>query len=206
MSGDGKGWANPAPAGLVALAVACFTFYYILFGFEAYGFTSPAGALPLLGCWLMGGFVIQVIVGVVELMEGNSTGGNVFTVFSAFFMLAGGLEFFVKYFAAANKWAIPLNTVVDGYAWAALAIFIVLWTPAYFKGTSILALAVILLDVAVVFIALMDLGLVAKPTGDPIAAYFLLGTGILALYLSSAIILNTAFGKSILPITGPWVK
>ena len=206
MSGDGKGWANPGPAGLVALAVACFTFYYILFGYEAYGFTSPAGALPLLGCWLLGGFVIQVIVGVIELMEGNTTGGNVFTVFSAFFMLAGGLEFFVKYFSAANKWSIPLNTIVDGYAWAALAIFIVLWTPAYFKGTSILSTALIILDVGVVCVCLMDLKLMDKATGDPIAAYCFLATGILALYLSSAIVLNTAFGKSILPITGPWSK
>lgn len=206
MSGDGKGWANPAPAGLVALGLACFTFYYILYGYEAYGFTSPAGALPLLGCWLAGGFVVQIIVGVVELMEGNSTGGNVFTVFASFFMLAGGMEFFVKYFAAANKWSIPLNTVVDGYAWAALAIFIVSWTPAYFKGTSVLALAVISLDVAVVTIALMDLKLIDKAAGDPIAAYTLLITGILGLYLAGAMILNTAFGKSILPIPGPWVK
>jgi Predicted membrane protein len=206
MSGDGKGWANPAPAGLVALGLACFTFYYILLGYESWGFESPAGALPLLGCWLMGGFVIQVIVGIVELMEGNTTGGNVFTVFSAFFMLAGGLEFFVKYFAAANKWPIALNTVVDGWAWLALAVFIVLWTPAYFKGTSILALAVIFLDIAVVAIALMDLKILDKATGDPIAAYTLLITGILALYLSAALVLNTAFGKSILPITGPWAK
>jgi len=206
MSGDGKGWANPAPAGLIALAVACFTFYYILYGYVAYGYASPAGSLPLLGCWLMGGFVIQIIVGVIELLEGNSTGGNVFTIFASFFMLAGGFEFFVKYSAAAFKWSIPLQGPIDGYAWAALAIFIVAWTPAYFKGTSILSTALIILDVAVVAIALMDLKLMDKATGDPIAAYCLLFTGILALYLSTAIILNTAYGKSVLPITGPWVK
>lgn len=206
MSGDGKGWANPAPAGLVALAVACFTFYYILHGYVAYGYTSPAGSLPLLGCWLLGGFVIQLIVGVIELLEGNTTGGNVFTVFAAFFMLTGALEFFVKYFAGAFKWSIPLQTALDGYAWAALAIFIVLWTPAYFKGTSILSTALIILDVAVVLICLMDLKLLDKAVGDPIAAYCLLITGILAIYLSSAIVLNTAFGKTILPITGPWSK
>jgi succinate-acetate transporter protein len=52
----------------------------------------------------------------------------------------------------------------------------------------------------------MDLGLITKTAGDPIAAYGLLLCGILALYLSAALILNTAFGKSVLPITGPWVK
>ncbi|MCX5780637.1 MAG: GPR1/FUN34/YaaH family transporter [Firmicutes bacterium] len=200
MSGNGQGWANPAPAGLVALGVACFTFYYLL--------TCPkaAAVLPLLACWLLGGFVVQIIVGVVELMEGATTGGNVFTVFAAFFMLTGAAEFMVKYFAAANKWAIPLDTKIDGWAWTALAIFIVGYTPAYFKATSVLTLAVISLDVAVVTIAMMDLGILAKTTGNPIAAYGLLLTGILGLYLSIAMVTNTAFGKSVLPIPAPWSK
>jgi len=200
MSGNGVGWANPAPAGLVALGVACFTFYYLL--------TCPkaAAVLPLLACWLLGGFVVQIIVGVVELMEGATTGGNVFTVFAAFFMLTGAAEFMVKYFAAANKWSIPLDTKIDGWAWAALAIFIVGFTPAYFKATSVLTIAVISLDVAVVTIALMDLGLLAKTTGNPIAAYTLLLTGILGLYLAIAMVTNTAYGKSVLPIPAPWAK
>jgi succinate-acetate transporter protein len=199
MSEDGKGWANPAPAGLVALAIACFTFYALLSG------TVKTGALPLLGCWLIGGFVVQFVVGVVELMEGNSTGGNVFLFFSAFFMLVGGLEFFVKYFAAANKWSIPLDTHIDGWAWLAIAIALFFWAPAYFKGTSILALAVVVLEIGVILIAGMDIGWLGAAF-KPLAAYCLLITGILALYLSSAIILNTAYGKTILPISGPWVK
>jgi succinate-acetate transporter protein len=197
MSGDGHGWANPAPAGLVALAMACFTFYALLSG------TVKVGAIPLLGCWLIGGFVVQLVVGIVELMEGNSTGGNVFLFFSAFFMLVGGLEFFVKYFAAANQWSIPLDAHIDGWAWLSLAIALLLWTPAYFKGTGILSLAVISLDVAVPLIAFMDMGVLGA-SYKPIAAYALLLTGVLAIYLSAAIILNTAYGKTILPIAGPW--
>lgn len=194
-----KEWANLAPAGLVALAVACFTFYALLSG------KVTTGALPLMACWLLGGFVIQVIVGVLESKEGNSTGGNVFTFFSAFFMLVGGIEFLIKYFAAANQWTIPLDTHIDGWAWLALAFVLLLWTPAYFKGTSIMASAILSLDVAVVLIALMDIGLLGA-SFKPIAAYALLITGLLAIYLSSAMILKSAYGKTILPITGPWVK
>jgi len=62
MSGNSS-WANPAPAGLVALAVACFTFYAILTG------KVDGTAAPLLGCWIIGGFVVQLIVGLIELME-----------------------------------------------------------------------------------------------------------------------------------------
>lgn len=197
MSGGEKGWANPAPAGLVALAVASFTFYALLGG------KVSAGALPLLGCWLIGGFVIQAIVGIVELKAGSTTGGNVFTIFSAFFMLVGGIEFFLKYFAAVNKWSIPLDGHIDGWAWLALAIFIVTWTAAYFKDNGVISLAILSLDVAVVLVALLDLGWVGAAL-EPIASYAFLITGILALYLAAAVVLNTAYGKTILPIPGPW--
>jgi len=202
MSGNGAGWANPAPAGLVALGVACFTFFYLL--------TCPKAiaVAPLLACWLLGGFVIQFVVAIIELMEGATTGGNVFLIFSAFFMLAGSAEFMVKYMANANKavWTIPLDSTIDGWAWAALAIFIIGFTPAYFKATAVLTTAVISLDIAVATIALMDLKILDKATGDPIAAYTLLFTGILGLYLAIAIVTNTAFGKSVLPIPAPWSK
>lgn len=200
MSGNGTALANPAPAGLWALAVACFTFYYLL------TCPKPAAVLPLLGCWLLGGFVVQFTVAIIEILEGATTGGNVFLIFSAFFMLTGAAEMFTKYFAAANKWSIPLDTRIDGWAWTALAIGLLIYTFAYLKATSILFIAVCVLDVAVVTIALMDMGMVSKVSGDPIAAYGLLITGILALYLSGAIIVNTAFGKSILPISAPFSK
>ncbi len=199
MSNNNGGWANPAPAGLVALGVACFIFFALLSG------KVTAGAMPLMGCWLIGGFVVQLAVGIIELKEGQMTGGNVFLYFSAFFMLVGGMEFFIKYFAIVKEWSLPLDATVDGWAWLVLAFCLVLWTPAYFKGTSILATIVILVDIAVVQVAFLDLG-VLNPTFKVTAAYPLLFAGILAMYLSSALILNSAYGKTILPITKPWIK
>lgn len=192
-----KGWANPAPAGLVALAMACFTFYAVLTG------KVEHSCVPLLACWLIGGFVIQFVVGVIELLEGNSTGGNVFLFFSAFFMLVGGLEFFVKYLTHVN--ALTIDARIDGWAWLSLAIALLLWTPAYFKSPLLLTLAVLALDVAVPIIALMDIGLIAK-SWAPVAGNFLMLSGLLALYLSSAIIVNTEFGKTIFPMPGPICK
>lgn len=191
-----KGWANPAPAGLVALAVACFTFYGVLTG------KVDHSCIPLLGCWLIGGFVIQIVVGVMELLEGNSTGGNVFTFFAAFFMLVGGLEFFVKFMAHVNAW--PIDARIDGWAWSALAIALLMWTPAYFKAPLILTIAVLALDVAVPIVALMDLKVISHAWA-PVAGNALMVSGILALYISSAIIINTAFEKEILPMPGPLV-
>ena len=101
-----KEWANPTPAGLVALAVACFGFFALLTG------NVTSAAMPLLGFWLLGGFVIQIVVGVIDIKGGNSTGGNTFLFFSAFFMLVSGSEMIFKFLMANNK--VILDAHIDG--------------------------------------------------------------------------------------------
>lgn len=198
MSGDGH-WASPAPAGLTALAIACFTFFAVLTG------KVPGSVAPLLGCWLIGGFVVQVIVAIIELKDGHLLGGNVFLFFSAFFMLVGGIEFLVRTnagFAAAKP-----NAAIDGWAWLVLTITLILWTPAYLKtSNTVMGLLVLLLDVAVVFVTVRDLGYMDAATGSKYAGWFLLGGGILGIYMAAAIELNAAFGKTILPVGGSIIK
>ena len=186
-----KEWANATPAGLIALAVACFCFFAML-----NKFVEPS-AMPLIGCWLIGGFVIQAVVALTDLKGGNSTGGNTFLFFCAFFMLVGGMAMFLKYGGIAS--GAPLDTRIDGYAWAALTIAILLWTPAFLKPFNLLSLIVIALDVALPFIVLIDLRILPG-TFAFIPAYALLIAGLIALYLSAAIIVNTAFGKTIYPV------
>ena len=186
-----KEWSNPTPAGLVALAVACFCFFALL-----NGFVKPS-AMPLIGCWLIGGFVIQIVVGLLDLKGGNYAGGNTFLFFSAFFMLTGGLEMFCKYKGIVS--GVPLDSRIDAYAWMALGLVIYLWTPAFFKSFGILSLIVIALDVALPFIFLVDLGVLPK-TFSVIPAYALLVCAILAIYLSAALVVNTTFGRKIYPL------
>ena len=85
-------FATPGPAGLGALAVAVFGF-----GAVFLGWVDPSG-LPLLAAWLIGGFVVQIIVAIVELKDHNVTGGNVFLFFCAFFMLAAAISIFAKWY------------------------------------------------------------------------------------------------------------
>ena len=192
-----KEWSNPTPAGLVALAVACFCFFALLSG------RVTSEALPLLGFWLLGGFVVQLVVALVDLKGGNTTGGNTFLFFSAFFMLVGGLEMIMK-FNAANG-GITLDARIDGWAWLVLTIVLFMWTPAFFKTPLVLTLIVLALDVALPFITLMDLGILPK-TYSVIPAWALLIAGIFGIYLSAAIIVNTAFGRQVYPSPGPIIK
>jgi succinate-acetate transporter protein len=197
MSG-GKGWANPAPAGLVALAVACFIYFASMTGLVG------SGAIPLMGCWLIGGFIVQIIVGIIEILEGNTTGANVFTFFCAFFMLVGGLEMFVKFWASIN--GITLDAHVDGWAWLALTTSLILWTPAYLKeSNAVMSLAVVTIDVAIVFITLMDIGVLGAQF-KPVAGWLLFAAGVLGLYVAAAIVVNTAYKKQVFPVPGPLVK
>jgi len=190
-----KEWSNPTPAGLVALAVACFCFFAILSGKVTHE------AMPLLGCWLIGGFVIQLIVALLDLKGQNHTGGNTFLFFSAFFMLVGGLEMIMKY-NMLNK-GITFDAHIDGWAWMVLTAATLLWTPAFFKSTRLLTMIVLALDVSLPFITLMDLGILPK-TYAVIPAWGLLIAGMIAIYLSSAIVVNTAYGKTVYPLPGPF--
>lgn len=197
MSEHEKGWAGAGPAGLVALAMACFTFFALLTG------RVDHSAIPLLGIWLTAGFVIQLVTALLELKEGNLLGGNVFTFFSAFFMLATGLELLFKFWAAHH--GIELDGRISGYAWVAICIAITMWTPAYMAGARSLSLVVLSLVPALWIIGLRDIGILGA-NWAPVAGWLALAGGIFGLYTSSAIILNDKFGKTILPLGSPFIK
>lgn len=197
MSEHEKGWVGAGPAGLVALAMACFTFFALLTG------RVEHSAIPLLGIWLVAGFVIQIVTALLELKEGNLLGGNVFTFFSGFFMLASGLELLFKFWAAHN--GIEVDGRISGYAWVAICIAITMWLPAYLAGARSLSLVVIALVPALWIIGLKDIGILGA-NWAPIAGWLALAGGIFGLYTSSAIILNDKFGKTILPLGSPFIK
>jgi uncharacterized protein len=197
QSNQVKEWSNPTPAGLVALAIACFCFFALLTG------RVTDAAVPLLGIWLLGGFVVQIIVAIIDLKGGNTTGGNTFLFFSAFFMLVGGLEMLFKFQMANSN--ILLDARIDGWAWMVLTLAILLWTPAFLKTPLVLSLIVFALNIALPFITLMDLQILSADFAF-IPAYALLIAGILGIYLSAAIIVNGAFGREVYPMPGPILK
>ncbi|MGI6664594.1 MAG: acetate uptake transporter family protein [Christensenellaceae bacterium] len=190
-------WANPTPAGLVALAVACFLFFAMLTG------QVEASAAPLMGIWLLAGFVVQLIVGVLDLKAGNGVGGNAFFFFAAFFMLVGGLEFLYKW--QAGSMGMSLDARIDGWAWIVLTLTMWLWTVAFLKSPFLLTAILLCVDVALPFIALADLGVIAKSM-TAISGWALLLAGVIAVYFAGALMINDAFSKKVLPVPGPLVK
>lgn len=190
--------ASPGPAGLVAFAVACYTFFGVFMGFVTYE------GLPLLAAWLLGGFVVQIIVAGKELDHGELLGGNVFCFFQGFFMLTGAVSSFFKWLAPIL--GLTLSSKVEGLGWGACTLALILWSPAYFKlANGTFSLAIIFTDIALVLISLKDLGLIGASV-NIVVAFCLLIAGTLGIYVASAVQLNTAFGKPVLPLLKPLIK
>lgn len=197
MSSGSSSMASPSPLGLVALSIACFIFFAYLTGIV------DEGAYLFMGMALIGGFIAQIIVGVLELNDGNLRSGNLFSIFAIFLMLMTGLNLIIEYFAGIYGWEIA--PVVIGWAWIPLAITLLTWMPAYFKGPFSLLLLVIVLVVAVAMVCLLELKLLGT-TGAQVAGYLLLIGGLLGLYNATAVVLNGTFEKQILPTGSPLVE
>lgn len=191
---------SPGPAGLGALAVACFGFAAVFMG------KVELGGLPLLFAWLIGGGIVQYTVAVMELKDQNMTGGNVFLFFSAFFMFGAGLSTLMKFLMLSGMFGeITPHAYVEGYCWMAGAIFLTTLTPAYLKGGKLLFFIVLIIDLVLWLIVGLDLELLAT-SFRPIVGYLLMLAGFIALYLVGAIVNNHVYGKVVFPTFGSFIK
>jgi succinate-acetate transporter protein len=189
-------FANPAPGALIGLVMACFCLFAINTG------KVSSAAAPILACWLIGGGLLQYMTGLMELRNGDQKGGNTFFLFGAFLMFANAFSLLTKYILTQKS--LPVDVAIEGWAWLAVTICVILWTPAFLrKNTAILFSMMCTLDVALVFVSFIDIGILDKTIYAPIPGYALLIMGIQGIYLSGAMILNEAFDRTILPIPGP---
>ncbi|MDD5169840.1 MAG: GPR1/FUN34/YaaH family transporter [Syntrophales bacterium] len=198
MAEQQHSFVTPGPAALGAYVVAVFGFGAVFLG------KISVNGLPLLAAWLVGGGVIQLTAGIMELKDHNVTGGNVFLYFSGFFMFAAALSVLAKFLMIQH--GLKPDVIIEGWCWMAGTGFLVAMTPAYSRANAALFFLVVLVDVALALIALLDLGIADPAICKPIVGYLLITTGCIALYLIMGVATNTAFGKAIIPIPKPLVK
>ena len=236
MSEHQHSFVTPAPAGLGALAVACFGFAAVFLD------KVGVGGLPLLAAWLIGGGIVQYTTAVIELKDHNITGGNVFLFFSAFFMLGAALSTMSKFLllagagafipkaaaaaapaagaAAAAAPAAPVvaaaapvtwfpkpDAYIEGWMWMAGAGFLTVVTPAYAKGNLFIFILVVLIDICLWLIVGIDTGWFGDPkTTRPIVGWLLIISGWIGVYLAGATVCNTVYGKPVFFVPKPLVK
>lgn len=193
-------FVSPGPAGLGALAVACFGFGAVFTG------KVGLGGLPLLAAWLVGGGIVQFTVAVMELKDHNMTGGNVFLFFAAFFMFGAALSVTSKYLMLSGVLgSVKPQAMVEGYCWMAGASFLTAVTPAYLKAPKPLFIIVILLDIALWIIVGLDMGILGASL-KPFVGYLLFASGWLGVYMVAAIVNNHVFDRVVIPTFGSFIK
>lgn len=198
MTNDNNGLANVGAANAFAITNATFGLFALVTG------RIEGSGLILLAMWFFAGFIVQLIPTIIAILKGNDLDANLGLVLTNYLLLAGTLTFTVKWLAFMNSW--QLDGRIEGYFWLSVFLVITIWTPAVFKLTPLVFnLAVICIDPALLCLSLMSFN-VLPPAFMPILGYDLLLIGILTLWVAGAMILNSTFQKSIIPVGSPLIK
>jgi succinate-acetate transporter protein len=181
--------ADPGPLGLAAFAGT--TFVLSLFNAGLVGNAKlEAVVLPLA---LLYGGIAQVLAGMWEFKKNNTFGAVAFTSFGVFWI---SFFYYVRYVA-------PTLPAADAHT--ATGIFLLMWLifTAYMTVASIKTNAVLTAVFAslLVTFALLTLGAFSESVGFTHAGG-LVGLGVAALgwYGSAAMVVNSTWGRTVLPL------
>lgn len=177
--------ADPAPLGLIGLAVATLVLASTDLGLV------PTSAKSLMIPWvLFFGATAQLIAGTIEFKRNNIFGATVFTTY-AMTMYAIALTLFITIFTD-----IEYTIAHYGFGLIAILIFSIIATIASLSTNKMLFIILIFVDLAVLALIPHYLyNITAVPAG-----IFLLCVSITAFYTALAILQNTITGKTILPL------
>jgi succinate-acetate transporter protein len=184
------GWtpADPGPLGLGAFALTTF----VLSMFNS-GLVSSAGEPVVLGLALFYGGIAQLLAGMWEFRTGNTFGAVAFCSYAAFWLSFWAL---VHFYAAR----IPAAHAGDAiglflFAWA---IFTAYMWAASLRTNGVLVVVFGLLTITFVLLALGDSGESTSLTKA--GGWFGLATAAGAWYGSFAAVINSTFGRVVLPV------
>ncbi len=185
---------NPNPLGMAVIALACFVFGALYLG------KVTVDSFPILACWLVATGIVPLILGFMEMRKRNLVLGNFFLFFAAFFILAMGLGMGVKYWLIKGR--LPFDSRIEGYGLLAGALFLTIITPSFRKGSVLILLFIVLMDLSLWSMAGLNMGLLRLATFKPIAGWLLMTGGVLGIYIAGAITLNHVFRRTVLPMPG----
>jgi len=178
-----KDWANPAIVGLMGFALTTMAT-----GLHVMGYW---GAVPTLAMALAFGGTAQFVAGIIDLRRGSIFGGTAFTSYGAFWW-----SVFIKDVILPN---FGLNIGAIGNAGFDLMWFLFTFALmlASFRIGKLISLLFILLWIAFGLLVLLFLGM--APAVLVGAEVFI--TGLVAWYIAMAEVVNTVYGKKVLPIS-----
>lgn len=183
-------FGNPAPLGLLGLAIACAALTPIAFG---YSLTREGFGTAAVYCMLFGA-LCQLLAGLMDFANRNAFGGTIFTAF-AFNWAINGFTFFGLMFGF-----VPDHTIVLSVETVLFVIFLFL---TYGFGFFSKGLFLFLLDIDMLYACKLIKGFSGTTALNiPIAILTVL-LGIYGLWIALAGLMNPLAGREMFPIGGP---
>jgi succinate-acetate transporter protein len=180
--------ADPGPLGLAAFALTTF----VLSMFNS-GLVSDKGEPIVFGLAFAYGGLAQLLAGMWEFRTGNTFGATAFTSYGAFWL---SFFVFVTFFAAKIPEADAGHAV--GLYLIAWGIFTAYMFVASLRTTGAIALVFLLLALTFILLGIGDAG--GKENITKLGGYVGLATALAAWYASFAVVTNSTFGRTMLPV------
>jgi succinate-acetate transporter protein len=179
--------ADPGPLGLAAFALTTFVLSAVNAGWVSKG-TEPV----VLGLALAYGGFAQILAGMWEFKKGNTFGATAFTSYGAFWV---SFWAFVVFYAAKVPKADTAHAVgIFLFAWGIFTLYMLV---ASLKTTGAIATVFTLLTVTFFLLALGEWG--GNESLVKLGGLLGIVTALAAWYASMAGVVNSTFGKTILP-------
>jgi succinate-acetate transporter protein len=179
--------ADPGPLGLAAFALTTFVLSAVNAGWVHKG-TEPI----VLGLALAYGGIAQILAGMWEFKKGNTFGATAFASYGAFWV---SFWAFVVFYASK----VPKDDATQAvglflFAWGIFTLY--MWI-ASFKTTAAVNLVFFLLTITFFLLAFGEWG---NSSGlSKLGGWFGIATALVAWYTSFAGVINSTFGKVVLP-------
>lgn len=178
---------DPFPLGLASFGISALVLATLMSGI-----IDPGATPAVLSLALALGFFTELIAGILHFMRGETFAGMVFTTYAGFWLSYALLVQFYLPTVTADAAAI---TGMFLLAWAVFSTYMLLAA----LRTNLTTVAIFVLLSAVFYLAAF--GAFADSTSlGKFAGYVLILDALLALYASAAVIVNTTWERTVLPI------
>lgn len=183
-------FGNPAPLGLLGLAVSCAALTPIAFGLTV----SRQALLTAAAFSLFFGVICQLLTGLMEFANRNAFGGTIFTAFAFNWMITAVVLSGLAY------GFVPDHQVIFATEVLLLIVFSVLtWGFGYFSSL----LFFFLLDIDLIYVCKLIQGISGSHALDPIIATATVAMGLIGLWLALAGLMNPVVGRAVFPVGRP---
>jgi hypothetical protein len=200
-AGRMAGWApaDPGPLGLAAFAGTTFVLSLVNAGLVGAGNVVGGGLLPLVAALALAyGGIAQFAAGIWEFRTGNTFGAVAFCSYGAFW-----ISFYFVVHAASSLAPTEVFSGLGLYLWM-WGIFTTYMFVASLRTTGAIALVFLLLAATFIILGIGNSALAGthNVTNSTIkfGGYVGLATAIAAWYASFAAVINSTFGRVLLPV------